>query len=530
MSRSSTVLLVPLLLVGAVLPVHGVEPAFYLPESDLTVTGPVVLLAIDDLSLCQRENLVLTLNQPTVRQEPVLTPERGDPNAPDSMASHFYGTVLHDQGKYRMWYYAVSLRAKPYDLKQGPVCYAESSDGIHWNKPSLGQVEINGSTANNAIKLPDESTQCAAVILDKSDPDRRYKMLYTTLTHTWVFRPATSSDGIHWTASEGYPTDRFLEMGSFYKFGDRFIVHGQGVGKDKNGNPEGRQGYASTSADFVQWNRDYQETFRLPEPQDLALRGLVGDYPQVHLGVGASSFGNVAVGLYGIWHNPSEARRRKKGWYGAGLITCDLGLVVSNDGVTFREPVKDHVFISGKQSPVTPIPGIDDPTILCQANGILNVGDKTLIYHGRWRNATITGQDYYAEVALATLPRDRWGSLHLAAGTSHGKVSSTPMTIPKGDCRILLNADGAADITVELAGENGDPLPGYSGENQGVIQVTQGTSCAVRWKQRSLSDLGGKTVRIKLGFTSDKAKLYAVYLDAGKTAATHTSEDQRRLP
>ncbi len=519
MNRLPTVLSCTLVLVGALLQLstHGADPAFRLPESDLTVGDAVVLLAIDDQSLCDRQNVVLTLNQPTVRREPVLTPERGDLKAPDSMASHFYGTVLHDQGKYRMWYYAVSLRAKPYDLKQGPVCYAESRDGIHWTKPDLGQVEINGSTDNNAIKLPDESTQCAAVILDEDDPDHRYKMLYTTLTHTWVFRPATSPDGIHWTAAEGYPTERFLEMGSFYKFGNRYIVHGQGVGKDKNGDPEGRQGYASTSADLVRWDQDYHETFRLPEPKDVASRGLVGDYPQVHLGVGATSFGNVAVGLYGIWHNPSEAQRRKKGWYGAGLITCDLGLVVSNDGVTFREPVKNHVFISGKESPVTPVPGVDDPTILCQANGILNVGDKTLIYHGRWRNATITGQDYYAEVALATLPRDRWGSLRLAEGASQGSVWSAPITVPEGGCRISLNAHGMADVTVELADENGDLLPSYSGKNRGILQDAQGTTFAVRWQDETLAALGRQTVRVKLGLSSDEARLYAVYLDTEKT-------------
>lgn len=520
MNRLLFAILAGLVLPGVTLtlPAQSSGTAFFLPDTNVAVKDRVVLLAIDDHALRDRENVVLTLNKPSVRQEPVLTPEQGDSNAPDSMAAHFYGTVLHDQGKYRMWYYAVSLRAKPYDLKQGPVCYAESDDGIHWIKPKLGQVEINGSTENNAIRLPDETTQCAAVILDPDDPapGRRYKMLYTTLTHTWVFRPAASPDGIHWTAAEGYPTDRFLEMGSFYKFGDRYIVHGQGVGTDKNGDPEGRQGYASTSADFAQWDRDYHDAFRLPEPENVALRGLVGDYPQVHLGIGATSFGNVAVGLYGIWHNPPEAERRREGWYGAGLITCDLGLVVSNDGVTFREPVKGHVFISGAESPVTPVPGVDDPTILCQANGILNVGEKTLIYHGRWRNATVTGQDYYAEVALATLPRDRWGRLHVTEGASRGTVWSAPITLPEGGCHVSLNADDAENITVELAGEDGALLPEYSGEKRGVVQGGETSVRTVQWADKALSDLAGRTVRLELGFSGDKAGLYAVYLDTMK--------------
>jgi hypothetical protein len=517
MKRLARTILTTLVLFAALLlrTAEGSETGFLLPESNQTVKGRVMLLAIDDQLLRDRENVVLSLNKPSVRAEPVLTPERDNPNAPDSMASHFYGTVLHDQGQYRMWYYAVSLRAKPYDLKQGPVCYAESSDGIHWTKPNLGQVEINGSTDNNAVKLSDESTQCAAVIIDEDDPDPkgRYKMVYMVLANTWVFRTATSADGIQWDVPDNHPTERFLEMGSFYRFANRWIVHGQGPGKDKNDAPEGRQGYASTSTDFITWETDYHDTFRLPEPEDVTQRGLSGDYPQVHLGVGATSYGNVAVGLYGIWHNPPLAERRKEGWYGAGLISCDLGLLISNDGVTFREPAKNQVFISGAESPVTPVPGVDDPTILCQANGILNVGDKTLIYHGRWRNATITGKDYYAEVALATLPRDRWGSLHLAEGASQGTVWSAPITIPKNGCSISLNADDAAELSVELAAEDGKLLPAYSGENRGHVQGAETAVRAVRWADEALSGLGGKTVRIKLGISGDKTRLYAVYLD-----------------
>ncbi|MCA9438774.1 MAG: hypothetical protein KC978_23510, partial [Candidatus Omnitrophica bacterium] len=232
------------------------------------------------------------------------------------------------------------------------------------------------------------------------------------------------------------------------------------------------------------------------------------------LGIGATSFGSVAVGHYGIWHNPSESERRRKGWYGAGLITCDLGLVVSNDGVTFREPVEGNVFITGEESPVTPGSNPNDPTILCQANGILNVGDETRIYHGRWRNATVTGQDYYAEVALATLPRDRWGSLQLEENASEGTVWSAPITLPKGGCEISLNADGAEGLTVELADENGDLLPEYSGENRGVLEESSGLVHPVKWRGEAELALDGKTVRVKLRTSDKKTKLFAVYFDA----------------
>ena len=160
------------------------------------------------------------------------------------------------------------------------------------------------------------------------------------------------------------------------------------------------------------------------------------------------------------------------------------------------------------------VPGTNDPTILCQANGILNVGDKTLIYHGRWRNATISGQNYYAEVALATLPRDRWGSLHLAANATDGTVWSAPITLPMGGCNILLNADRAENLSVELADEGGNLLPAYSGESRGTVQVANAN--AVVWADRGLAHLGGKTVRLKLKLQGKNTKLYAVTLETPK--------------
>jgi hypothetical protein len=56
-----------------------------------------------------------------------------------------YGTVLHESGRFRMWYYSRDL--SPRDT--GYTCYAESVDGIHWEKPELGLVEVQGSRRNN---------------------------------------------------------------------------------------------------------------------------------------------------------------------------------------------------------------------------------------------------------------------------------------------------------------------------------------------------------------------------------------------
>src|SRR5688572_32871222 len=83
---------------------------FHFPATGTRVEKSAVLLAIDDVSWPLRKNLCLTLSKPDVRSEPVLTPNAENPNAPDALAAHFYGTVLHDEGTFRMWYYPCSFK------------------------------------------------------------------------------------------------------------------------------------------------------------------------------------------------------------------------------------------------------------------------------------------------------------------------------------------------------------------------------------------------------------------------------------
>ncbi|PYV07494.1 MAG: hypothetical protein DMG07_28665, partial [Acidobacteria bacterium] len=357
----------------------GSNNRFEFPTTGASADGNALLLAIDDILLPLRYNLCYYLTRPEIHPEPVLTPSRENPTAPDFLAAHFYGAVLEDQGKFRMWYYALSAGDKPSDLREGPVCYAESEDGIRWVKPNLGQVDFRGSRANNAIQLPDARIEGVEVIRD-DDHGR-----------TWTIRTATSADGLHWTARPDFAMTWFIEQASFIRHNGLYLVYGQSHPFGEGGAVRGRQGYVWVSPDFQRWLPALGEAFVLPEPANPADRGSTKPYDQVHLGVGAASFGSVAVGLYGMWH--------ERGW-GAGGTSCDLGLVVSNDGLHFREPVKGFVYVSSDKSRATPLPGKDYPTILCQANGIVNVGGETRIYHGRWRNA---------EYGKRLLRRDRAG-------------------------------------------------------------------------------------------------------------------------
>ncbi len=531
---------------------------FYFPASGIRVEGNAILLAIDDLSLPFKKSLCYYLSQPAVRPQPVLTPNRDNPNAPDYLGAHFYGTVLKDGDKFRMWYYGCSLGRNPdwpaeyqeqfslnprKEQELGPVCYAESDDGIHWVKPNLGQLLWKGTRANNALVLPNVRTFAAGIVKDDADPDpgRRYKMVYN---YSWqgpgafpgeesTVRAAWSPDGINWTVGPRNLVRSFIEMASFYRFNGLWILNGQKSGRERpeggsrhgpgeGGSDRGRQGYVHVAADFPNFLPDHAESFALPDPPDPRKRGSSGIYDQVHMGVAPGGFGNVMVGLYGLWHNADNTNAFSD-------ISCDLGLVVSNDGLLFREPVKGHVYISTQDSPVTPLPGKKYQTVLCQSNGIINVGDETRIYHGRWRNADFRycehdGSLYYAEIALATLPRDRWGALGLFEKEKEGSVISTPVVLPTlpasagGSVNLTLNADGADAMRVEVLDERFMPRPGYSGDDSGFATQRSGFDCLVTWPKAKLAGLKGQTVRFRVTIRregSNEPRIYAIGLRAG---------------
>ncbi len=485
-----------------------ISRTFDFPATGIRTTDEAMLLGIDDVSLPLKRNLAYFLTKPTVRAEPVLTPSRDNRDAPDFLAAHFYGTVLFEDGKFRMWYYPCHLDHNPdwppalkkqterwkHRLVPGPLAYAESDDGLHWEKPILGQLLFKGSRDNNAFDLPSALTAAPCVIRDDgdSDPTRRYKLVFWTQYDPYelpTMRTAVSPDGLRWTADEGPPIAANLEHASFYKYNGLYIVNSQTFPLDAQGNNRGRQGTAWLSPDFDHWLAESAESFSLPFVQ-----GPHGN--EVHLGIGATGFGNVLVGHYCVWRNDPEFSN----------ISGDLSLVVSNDGIAFREPVKGHLWLTGDDSPAPPVPGKSYNTILCQANGILNVGDETRIYHGRWRNVgygppAANEEDYYAEVALATLPRDRWGALGLVKDESEGSVWSTPVLLPEGGCTLALNADGVLGLRAEVGDSCFSLLPDFSGERAGSASGKDGLDCPVAWAGRSLHELGGRTVRFRLRMT-----------------------------
>ena len=85
--------------------------------------------------------------------------------------------VWRDGGTYKMLYAAYQHRSddKSPGLGGGHhLCYAQSADGYHWQRPELGQVEWQGSRANNIIANPPTGTPFED---PRGTPEERFKAI-----------------------------------------------------------------------------------------------------------------------------------------------------------------------------------------------------------------------------------------------------------------------------------------------------------------------------------------------------------------
>ena len=231
----------------------------------------------------------LTVGDP-IRRECVFTPDmpwEGNFN---------YANVLHDGDIYRM-YYLTHLSSEDYCPKydytdseiednkwlihytNSFVCYAESKDGISWQRPNLGIYEYRGSRENNII-LRSEDIEGKYTMRDNffvfidenpdAPADERYKALSFECGRLDDSIPSSfreglsyyaSGDGIHFRFMRILPiregTFDTLNVCSYDKREGRYVLYYRGW----HGIPEGgrriegiRDVKRAESTDFINWS------------------------------------------------------------------------------------------------------------------------------------------------------------------------------------------------------------------------------------------------------------------------------------
>jgi hypothetical protein len=496
--------------------------------------GETVFFAFDDHGIPWKHNLKLTLvHAKKYPGNPVL--RRGPKGAPDYGHAVIYGTVLKDGAKFRTWYLGMIQREYEHGQAPGwwrPMCYAESTDGIHWIKPDLGLVELHGNTHNNICRIEGEPNSLTrvndflSVLYDPDDPDpsRRYKTAYIAHVpyddipggmskigvkegRVGAFVCATSADGLRWKVVGDRPAnaggERF-EVSSLYRFGRFYYATGQLISPwawRPDGSDIGRVMLAYRSPDFASWSSATALAFARPGQ----LTNPPQEGQQTHMGAGLWNRGNVLVGLYGMWQDgPKERPTGSAPLYG---VRIDLGLIVSNDGIHFREPVPNFKVIERGHE------GQWDSIALLQGHAFAQVGDETYIWYSHW---DCEERSRPMEIGLATLRRDGFGYLSRRQADAPGHCVTATVPAARDKRSVRVNVEGASaahPLRVELLDAQDRPLAGYSGANAAKV-VQSGTRQLVEWPAQADRLAPADTeFSIRASFPeAGDVRLYAVYV------------------
>jgi hypothetical protein len=411
-----------------------------------------VLFACDDVALPFRSGVEMRLNpvEPMRNAEIVLS--HGPEGSHDEVLL-YYGSIARVGETLHLWYvgnHGAFDNDVNLERTECVICYATSTDGVNWEKPSLGLVEFKGSRDNNIVALDEPGLWSTCAVLhdpDEPDPGRRFKIAYEARLPErpgLSFCIAYSPDGLTWTRHPANPVGPFLEMSGITRFRDMYYVNGQTV--DSTPHPFVRRLWTFASSDFVHWSP--AGAIGLDRSPDLAGPSVGADlhqFEEIHLGAALWNRGNVLVGIYGQWHGHPSGDRR--------MTVIDLGLALSHDAIHFREPIPSFRLIPAREQPGSP--AADYWPALQQGQGMENIGDRTLYWYSLWRGTEGSG------IRMVWWERDRLSSLR--PHDPAARVVSAPFAVESGAIEVFLNASGLgaeSKVRVSLLDEGFHPLAG----------------------------------------------------------------------
>jgi hypothetical protein len=420
-----------------------------------------------------------------------------------------YVSVISDGRKFQM-YYRGGFGAKE---NQDLTCYAESHDGIAWERPTLGLFEVNGSKANNVVLgmgEPTWATHNLSVFFDARPDvpaDERYKAVgggagnnprlkFSGLTRG-LYRFA-SADGKNWRRLPGEPlfTEYALDSQNILTWlpAERcFAIYLRTWTGDKKGVKFAynsvRTIARSVSKDFVTWSEPERMTFDQGGVEDLYTNTTQPYFRAPHILISMPFrfvrerrvLDDATLKKYDI---------EKSMWMGIS----DAVFMSSRGGTHFQRKFLES-FVR---------PGIDPSSWAARSNmpayGVIQTGANEMsffIVRGYSSNVT--------RIERMAMRLDGFASLH--AGHRLGHMTTRPVMIDGRRLSLNLSTSANGFAKVVLLDEAGRELPGF-GEAGANELVGDAIDITAAWKGASrLEALKGRIVRIK--FLLRDADLYS---------------------
>lgn len=441
--------------------------------------GQRVEMFVDRYLIDRMEGAYLKLNPPE-RKEIVLKMDQPW----EGPGSGIYSCVFKDGDKYRMYYRGTFDISS--DKSDGQACcYAESVDGIHWERPKLGMHEFEGSMDNNILMLGKISHNFSPFLDRNPDaaPGEKYKAV-AGYAPEGLFG-FVSEDGIHFNLMQEGP---ILQKGAFdshnLAFWDpnrgEYLCYSRYFASTQEPNIEAPEDAAiylgiraiqhSTSQDFRGWTR--------PEPNQYAAGvQLEHFYTNATLPCPGAEHMYVSFPMRFMPERQKVADHPKVG-------VSDNVFMSSRDGMTW-----DRSFMEAWMRP-----GLDPHNwtqrSLIPAWGILETSPMEF---SMYVNEHYMWDDCH--IRRVTVPRHRFASVH---GDYAGAVFTTKPIVAGGSSLMLNYATSApGSVRVGIIDETGWPAAGFSAEDCDVIYGDE-LEYTVTWRGKSdLSKFLGKPIRFK---------------------------------
>lgn len=495
------------------------------------------VLLFDDAYVDDNEGFIFTLNPPVKHPEPVLVPDQ--PWEIGGLCGDSMSSIIQEDGVIKMWYAVEYLEARnnaPTDAwekleKSGKMdnktladlraaerryalCYATSTDGVHWEKPDLGLIEFRGDKHNNIVFV---GRLACTVFKDPNGPDeRRYKMICGAgprLPHVHLVEDvppqniyhaiygATSPDGVHWTLSSkpimpwytdttnvAYWDDQKHKYVAFVRSNEGMIYQeGKTVTPDEGFRLRYRAIGRSESEDFF----NFPVPERIVEPTEEQRRDYDTGLDYYNSAALKYPFAPNSYFLFSsdFNHEPD---------------TLDVRLYTSRDGVNHTRWENPYVRLG--------MEGAFDSKSLYMHTGIALTNGELLQFHTGYsysHGKTNQREPHSGGVGLARSRKD--GFISLDADVTGGELVTVPLQASGDRLTVNMDANSGGALKIAVLDAEGHPLPGFDEKDADALWNNDLAKIA-SWQERAeLGDVLDQPVRLK--FIGRGVKLFSFRFD-----------------
>jgi hypothetical protein len=361
---------------------------------------------------------------------PVLKPDKPwEMTGENPTAMVFSDGVWYDPRDrlFKIWYMGGYTRS---------TCYAMSTDGIHWEKPSL-----DVSAGTNIVQADNRDSSTIWLDHNANDPRQRFVLSLARKTMgEWGLSVCHSPDGIHWgepsinTAQNGDRTTIFWNP--FRKVWVYSLRDGWKGARAR------KYWEAKNLVSGQLWKRIEEAPMWIGADRLDPMRDDLKTPCQLY-NLDCVAYESLIVGLFSIWRGQPRDRAKPN----------EVCIGFSRDGFHWLRPDR-RAFI-----PVSEKYGDWNWGNVQSAGGCcLVVGDKLYFYVSGRAGVRGTTQSGISTTGLATLRRDGFASMD--AGQEGSTLTTPPVIFHGKYC--FVNFAGAGHLNMEILDESGKTLKGYS--------------------------------------------------------------------